>query len=61
MAEFLATYREVAREDILQNRANAAEQLGFVGRLIHGRRHDVWLRELKRRLDEAAVTVEQWN
>lgn len=57
MAEFLATYRGVAREDILQNRANAAEQLGFNGRLIHGHGHDVWLRELKRRLGESAVTV----
>lgn len=58
MVEFLATYRQVAREDILQNRANAAERLGFIGRLIHGHRHDVWLRELKKRLDESAVTVE---
>jgi hypothetical protein len=52
MSEFLAIYSKAGREDILRNRANVAESLGFVGRLIHGHRSDTWLKELKERLDE---------
>jgi hypothetical protein len=52
MSEFLTIYSRVTREDILRNRGNVAEILGFVGRLIHGHRSDTWLKELKERLDE---------
>jgi len=52
MSEFLAIYSKTGREDILRNRGNVAESLGFVGRLIHGHRSDTWLKELKERLDE---------
>lgn len=58
MAEFLTTYRKVTREDILQNQANTAERLGFIGRLIHGDRLDVWLEELKMHLGEQAAAPE---
>lgn len=52
MAEFLARYRIVSREDILQNRNNAAEKLGFLGRIVHGLKPQAWLKELKVRLGE---------
>src|SRR4029077_9703953 len=52
MSEFLAIYSKVAREDILRNRSNVAERLGFLGRLIHGLKPRGWLNELKARLGE---------
>jgi hypothetical protein len=52
MTEFLALYAMVTREDILQNRSNVAEKLGFLGRIIHGLKPQVWLKELKVRLGE---------
>lgn len=53
MHEFLAIYSRAGREDILQNRGNVAEKLRFIGRLIHGRRSDAWLKELKAGLGES--------
>lgn len=53
MSEFLALYAMVTREDILQNRSNMAEKLGFLGRIIHGLKPQAWLRELKARLGES--------
>ena len=52
MTEFLALYATVTREDILQNRSNVSEKLGFLGRIIHGLRPPAWLKELKVRLGE---------
>ncbi len=54
MSEFLAIYSKVTREDILRNRSNVAERLGFLGRLIHGLKPRGWLNELKARLSETA-------
>ncbi len=58
MSEFLAIYSKVAREDILRNRSNVAERLGFLARLIHGLKPRAWLKELKARLGETADYVE---
>jgi hypothetical protein len=58
MSEFLAIYSKVAREDILRNRSNVAEILGFLGRLIHGLKPRGWLKELKARLGETADYAE---
>jgi len=58
MSEFLAIYSKVAREDILRNRGNVTERLGFAGRLIHGVRPGAWLKELKARLGESLHCVE---
>jgi hypothetical protein len=52
MSEFLAIYSKAGREDILRNRGNVAEKLGFLGRLIHGLKPGAWLKELKARVDE---------
>jgi len=52
MSEFLTLYAMVTREDILQNRSNVAEKLGFLGRIIHGVKPQAWLKELKVHLGE---------
>jgi hypothetical protein len=52
MADFLALYRSISREEILQNRNNVAEQSGFICRLIHGQNPQTWLTELKARLGD---------
>jgi hypothetical protein len=53
MPEFMGIYTRVSREQILQNRGNVAEKLGFLGRLVHGLSPHAWLKELKARLDES--------
>lgn len=58
MTEFLALYVGATREDILQNRSNVAERLGFLGRIIHGLKPQAWLKELKVRLGEAVDYAE---
>jgi len=52
MREFLAVYSRATREEILQNRGNIAERLGFLGRLTHGRNPQAWLKELRTHLSE---------
>jgi hypothetical protein len=52
MAEFLAVYRNVAKDDIRHNHGNVAERLGFLVRLIHGYSRGAWLKELKTTLGE---------
>ena len=51
---FLAAYAATTKEAIRQNRANVAERLGFLGRVVHGSNPRVWLRTLTARLGEAA-------
>jgi len=58
MVDFLAGYSLVGREDILQNRSNSAEKLGFLGRLIHGASQRGWLKELRIRLGETVDYAE---
>ena len=55
---FLAAYVATTKEAIRQNRANVAEKLGFLGRVVHGSNPRVWLRALKARLGEAADSPE---
>ncbi len=51
---FLAAYVTTTKEAIRQNRANVAEKLGFLGRVVHGSNPRIWLRSLTARLGEAA-------
>lgn len=50
---FLALYTAVSKEDIRRNRENAAERLGFLGRVIHGANPRLWLKEIRQRVGEA--------
>jgi hypothetical protein len=54
MEAFLAVYTPTTKEAIRQNRANVADRLGFLGRVVHGSNPRVWLRALQTRLGEAA-------
>jgi hypothetical protein len=49
---FLALYTKITKEDIRRNRNNAAERLGFLGRVIHGTNPRVWLKEVRQRVGE---------
>jgi hypothetical protein len=51
---FLASYTGATKEAIRENRANVAERLGFLGRVVHGSDPRIWLRNLTRYLGEAA-------
>jgi len=52
MERFLAIYRLATRVDIVRNRNNVAENLGFLCRLVHGTSRSHRLKELKARLGE---------
>ncbi len=52
MDTFLALYTKITKDDIRRNRNNAAEGLGFLGRVIHGTNPRVWLREVRQRVGE---------
>jgi hypothetical protein len=51
---FLVAYTATTKEAIRQNRANVAERLGFLGRVVHGPNPRLWLRALTAHLGEAA-------
>lgn len=52
MESFLALYTKISKDDIRNNRDNAGEKLGFLGRVIHGSNPRVWLQELRQRVGE---------
>ncbi len=61
MDSFLALYTKITKDNIRRNRDDAAEQLGFLGRVIHGTNPRAWLKEVRQRVGEgidfaAAVT-----
>src|SRR5271166_4921793 len=62
MDSFLALYTRITKDDLRRNRNNAAERLGFLGRVIHGTSPRAWLREVRQRVGEgidfAAATAE---
>jgi hypothetical protein len=52
MAVFLADYARTTKEDILDNRSNVAEHLGYLGRVVHGANPRGWLNKIKARVGE---------
>src|SRR3974377_1646664 len=52
MDGFLAAYTMITKDDIRRNCNNAAERLGFLGRVIHGTSPRAWLREVRQRVGE---------
>ena len=48
----LALYAKMAKDDIRRNSNNAAERLGFLGRVIHGTKPRAWLKEVRQRAGE---------
>ena len=52
LALWVRDYFRTARGDIRRNRNNAAERLGFIGRVMHGRNPRTWLGELRAKIGE---------
>ena len=52
MDSFLALYTKITKDDIRRNRNNAAERMGFLGRVIHGTNPRAWLKEVRQRIGE---------
>ena len=50
--QWVRVYARAIKDDIRQNRGNAAEQLGFLGRVMHGRNPRTWLRDLRAKIGE---------
>jgi curved DNA-binding protein CbpA len=58
IAAFLGAYAATTKQAIRQNRANVADRLGFLGRVVHGSNPRIWLRTLAARLGEAADSAQ---
>jgi hypothetical protein len=52
MEIFLTLYTQITKDDIRRNRDNAAERLGFLGRVIHSANPKAWLKEVRQRIGE---------
>jgi hypothetical protein len=50
--QWVRAYAGAAKDDIRHNRGNAAEHLGFLGRVMHGRNPRAWLRTLRAKIGE---------
>lgn len=53
MQSWLAFYIQTSRAEIRKNQGNMAEVLGFVGRVVHGRKPQNWWKELLARTGES--------
>ena len=45
-------YARSTKEDILDNRSNVAERLGYLGRVVHGANPRGWLKKIKAHVGE---------
>ncbi len=52
LAAFLADYARSTKEEILDNRNNVAERLGYLGRVVHGANPRGWLKKIKAHVGE---------
>jgi hypothetical protein len=57
----MSQYSRATRDDIRHNRNNVAATLGFVGRVIRGKRKKRWLAEVLRHAGEKADYVETFE
>ncbi|MCL4851248.1 MAG: hypothetical protein KJZ78_07665 [Bryobacteraceae bacterium] len=55
---FMRRYSQVTREDLRRNRDNVATDLGFVGRVVRGRKKKRWLNDVLKLAGEKADYVE---
>ena len=58
MESFLDVYMRTTKEEIRNNRANVAERLGFLGRVVHSSNSRAWLQELRTKLGDVTDYVE---
>jgi hypothetical protein len=52
LEQWVREYPRTPKDDIRRNRTNAAERLGFIGRVLHGGNPRAWLRDLRVRVGE---------
>ncbi len=52
--DFVNRYAATCRDDIRKNRGNVAQQLGFIGRVLHGSNPRTWNKALAARIGEPA-------
>ncbi len=57
LSKFLRAYAAVGRDDIRHNQSDIATKLGFVGRVVRGRRKARWLQDVQRLAGEKADYV----
>lgn len=50
--QWVRNYARTSKESLRNNRANAAERLGFLGRVTHGRNPKTWLKDLRAKVGE---------
>ena len=61
LADFMSQYSHATRDDVRHNRNGVATALGFVGRVVRGRRKKRWLADLLRHVGEKADYVEAFE
>ena len=61
LGEFLERYAKLTREDIRRNRDNLATVLGFVGRVVRGKRKKRWLADVLKQAGEKADYIEAFD
>ena len=59
--DFLERYAKLTREDIRRNRGNLAAALGFIGRVVRGRRKKRWLADVLKQAGEKADYIEAFD
>jgi hypothetical protein len=59
--DFLESYAGLTREDIRRNRGNLATALGFVGRVVRGKRKKRWLDDVLKQAGEKADYIEAFD
>lgn len=59
--DFLERYAKLTREDIRRNRGNLATSLGFVGRVVRGKRKKRWLADVLKQAGQKADYIEAFD
>ena len=59
--DFLERYAKLTREDIRRNRGNLSTELGFVGRVVRGKRKKRWLADVLKQAGEKADYIEAFD
>ena len=59
--DFLERYAKLTREDIRRNRGNLSTELGFIGRVVRGKRKKRWLADVLKQAGEKADYIEAFD
>ncbi len=52
LEQWVREYARTPKDNIRRNRENAAERLGFIDRVMHGRNPRTWLRNFREKIGE---------